>query len=104
MHASIFFPLTLIMLPFAATTWQLIVVLFFFGIWANLLNISMNTQAVGIESMYGRSIMASFHGLWSLAGFSGAAIGNLFVSDNISPVIHFSIIGFIVSVLIIDFI
>jgi len=101
--ASIFFPLTLIMIPFAAATWQLIIVLLFFGLWANLLNISMNTQAIGIESMYGRSIMASFHGLWSLAGFFGATIGNIFVSNNISPLIHFTIIGFIVSVLIITF-
>lgn len=101
--ASIFFPLTLIMIPLAATAWQLIVVLLFFGLWANLLNISMNTQAVAIESMYGRSIMASFHGLWSIAGFCGALIGNLFVSTGISPLYHFIIIGFLVSVLIISF-
>src|ERR1700749_673737 len=84
--ASILFPLTLIMIPFAAATWQLIIVLLFFGLWANLLNISMNTQAIGIESMYGRSIMASFHGLWSLAGVCGAATGNFFVSNDISPI------------------
>jgi len=101
--ASIFFPLTLIMIPVAATTWQLIFVLLFFGLWANLLNISMNTQAVAIESMYGRSIMASFHGLWSIAGFCGALIGNFFVTTEISPLYHFIIIGFLVSILIISF-
>lgn len=99
-YASIFFPLTLIMLALAATTWQLVFILFFFGLWGNLFNISMNTQAVGIESLYGRSIMASFHGLWSLAGFTGAALGNFFVSGNISPVIHFSIIGLLIAFLI----
>lgn len=99
-YASIFFPLTLIMLALAATTWQLVLILFFFGLWGNLFNISMNTQAVGIESLYGRSIMASFHGLWSLAGFTGAALGNFFVSGNISPVIHFSIIGLLIAFLI----
>ncbi|MEP6467806.1 MAG: MFS transporter [Parafilimonas sp.] len=98
--AAIFFPLTLIMIPFAVATWQLIIVLLFFGLWANLLNISMNTQAVSIESMYGRSIMASFHGLWSLAGFCGAAIGGFFVSNNISPLLHFTVIGCFVSILI----
>ena len=74
--ADIFFPLTLIFLAFAASTLQLVIALFFFGLWANLINIAMNTQAVGVEKMYGRSIMASFHGLWSLAGFTGAAIGS----------------------------
>ncbi len=102
-YAAIFFPLTLILIPFAAATWQLIIVLLFFGLWANLLNISMNTQAVTIESMYGRSIMASFHGLWSIAGFCGALLGNFFVSNSISPLLHFSIIGFIISILIIGF-
>jgi len=81
----------------------LVAILFFFGLWSNLLNISMNTQAVGIESLYGRSIMASFHGLWSLAGFCGAAIGNFFVSNSLSTLIHFSTIGAFISILIIAF-
>ncbi len=101
--ASIFFPLTLILIPFAAATWQLIIILLFFGMWANLCNISMNTQAVEVEALYGRSIMASFHGLWSLAGFCGAAIGNFFVSNSVSPLIHFISIGFLVSILILSF-
>jgi MFS family permease len=103
LYSSVFFPLTLIMLALATTTWQLVAILFFFGLWANLLNISMNTQAVGIESLYGRSIMASFHGLWSLAGFCGAAIGNFFVSSSLSTLIHFSTIGAFISILIIAF-
>lgn len=102
-YASIFFPLTLVLLSVAATTWQLIGILFFFGMWGNLFNISMNTQAVGIESLYGRSIMASFHGLWSLAGFTGAALGNFFVSGHISPLIHFAVIAFLASLLITGF-
>ena len=89
--AALLFPLTLILIGFATAVWQLVIVLFFFGIWANLMNIAMNTQAVGVESLYGRSIMASFHGLWSLACFCGAAFGNFFVAANISPVVHFAI-------------
>lgn len=90
--AAILYPLTLILLALTANTLQLICGLFFFGLWANLVNIAMNTQAVGVEKMYGRSIMASFHGLWSLAGFSGAALGGLFVSAHVSPTVHFAII------------
>ena len=101
--AAVFFPLTLILLGIAATIWQLIIVLFFFGIWANLMNIAMNTQAVGVETLYGKSIMASFHGLWSLAGFSGAAIANFFVSAELSPLIHFSIIYLLTGLLVFIF-
>jgi MFS family permease len=90
--ATILYPLTLIMLGLTNEVWQLVTVLFFFGLWGNLLNISINTQAVGVEAAYGRSIMASFHGMWSLAGFSGAGIGTLMVSAGISPFVHFTII------------
>ena len=101
--AAILYPLTLILLALAATSWQLIAGLFFFGLWANLVNIAMNTQAVGVEKLYGRSIMASFHGLWSLAGFTGAAIGSLFVSADISPLMHFSIICALTGLLVFTF-
>ena len=99
--AAIFFPLTLILIGFATTVWQLVIVLFFFGMWANLVNIAMNTQAVGVESLYGRSIMASFHGLWSLAGFCGAAAGNFFVAADIPPFVHFIIIAIAAIVMVI---
>ena len=101
--AAILFPVTLILLAIAATIFQLVVALAVFGFWANLINIAMNTQAVGVETLYGRSIMASFHGLWSLAGFTGAAIGSFFVSAHLSPLIHFSIICVITALLVVAF-
>ena len=90
--ASILYPLTLILLAASGSIIQLASALFLFGLWANMINIAMNTQAVGVESMYGRSIMASFHGLWSLAGFTGAVLGSFFVSHGFTPMLHFSII------------
>lgn len=101
--AAILYPLTLLLLGASGATWQLVGALFLFGLWANLVNIAMNTQAVEVENLYGRSIMASFHGLWSLAGFSGAAIGSFFVSSGLPPLIHFSIICGITSVLVFAF-
>ncbi len=90
--SSILYPITLIFLGLVTTSWQLAAVLFVFGLWGNLFNISINTQAVGVEALYGRSIMASFHGVWSLASFSGAIIGTLLISMNVSPFRHFCII------------
>ena len=89
---AIFYPLTLILLGLAPSVWMLSAVLFVFGFWGNLFNISVNTQAVGVEALYGRSIMASFHGLWSLAGFTGAAVGTLMVAVALSPFVHFCIV------------
>ena len=72
----------------------------FFGIMGNLVNIAMNTQAVGVESLYGRSVMASFHGFWSLAGFCGAVIGTFFISRGYAPFFHFSIVCSLVILLV----
>lgn len=90
--ATICYPLMLVMIGFASSVLVLVPIVFMFGFLGNLCNISINTQAVGVESLYGRSIMASFHGTWSLAGFTGAAIGTFMVSGHIKPIYHFSLI------------
>jgi MFS family permease len=90
---AILYPSILLLLALSSSVWQLVLSLFFFGIAGNLINIAMNTQAVGVESLYGRSVMASFHGLWSIAGFTGALTGTFFVSKDLSPFIHFACVG-----------
>ena len=89
MLAAILYACTLPVLGFSATTVQLMITLFVFGFGGNMLNISMNTQAVGIEGMYDKPIMASFHGIWSTAGFTGAAIGSVMVHFKVIPPYHF---------------
>jgi MFS family permease len=91
--SALIYSFTLPALGFASSKIQLLATLFVFGMGGNMLNISMNTQAVSTESFYGRTIMASYHGIWSLAGFSGAAIGTLMVSLGLTPVQHFLVIN-----------
>jgi MFS family permease len=93
--SALLYSSTLPMLGLATTKIQLLITLFLFGMGGNMLNISMNTQAVSTESFYGRTIMASYHGIWSLAGFSGAAIGTLMVSLGLTPLKHFIIISIV---------
>ncbi|HSN08938.1 MAG TPA: MFS transporter, partial [Hanamia sp.] len=100
---ALFYPAILLLLASSTSVMQLTLSLFAFGVMGNLINIAMNTQAVGVESLYGRSVMASFHGLWSLAGFSGALIGTFFVSQGIPPLIHFSIVAALAVLLVILF-
>ena len=69
--------------------WQLAIALFLFGLAGNLCNISINTQGVSAEKLYERPILASFHGVWSLAGFTGALIGLLMININVPPKWHF---------------
>ena len=93
MTAALLYAAMLPVLGLVTQAWELVAALFLFGMGGNLLNISMNTQAIGTEAMYGRTIMASYHGLWSLAGFSGALLGNLFISLGWLPWEHFLVIS-----------
>ncbi|GAB6394173.1 MAG: MFS transporter [Bacteroidales bacterium] len=70
--------------------------LFLFGIFWNLCDISLNTQGIGIERLYGKTIMASFHGGWSLAACVGALIGFVMIVFETLPFIHFSVITLII--------
>jgi MFS family permease len=94
--AAICYATTLPLLDFVSAPWQLFIALMCFGMFGNLLNISINTQAIGTEALYGRTIMASYHGLWSLAGFAGGNIGTLFISLGWAPWQHFLVITSIV--------
>jgi MFS family permease len=83
-----------------AQGWQLAIALFLFGLSGNVCNISMNTQGVAAEKLYKRPIMASFHGGWSLAGFTGALIGLAMINLKITPYTHFWIVILIVWVIV----
>ncbi|MFI5124769.1 MAG: MFS transporter [Chitinophagales bacterium] len=89
MLAAVSYAVTLPALGFAHSVTQLMITLFVFGFGGNLLNISINTQAVGTEGLYSKPIMASFHGIWSTAGFTGAAVGAGMVRFGIIPGYHF---------------
>jgi MFS family permease len=80
--------------------WQLAIALFLFGLAGNLCNISINTQGIAAEHMYERPIMASFHGGWSLAGFTGALIGLLMINLKVEPYLHFITVILIVWIII----
>lgn len=86
---------SLILLPIAVVQneYTMIIVLLLYGVFANFMNIAVNTQGVNIETMYGKSIMSSFHGGWSIAGFTGSLIGLLMINTGMDPVKHFLIIN-----------
>ncbi len=87
--AMVGYSLILISIGLVKTPWQLAGCLFLFGVFGNLCNISVNTQAVNAEALFGRTIMSTFHGVWSTAGFTGAVIGALMMRFTIFPFAHF---------------
>jgi len=89
--AILVYSCALVSLGLAKNTFQLVICLLCYGFASNTVNISVNTQAVAAEGMHSRPIMASFHGLWSLAGFTGAGIGTFMIGRGIDPFHHFII-------------
>jgi len=89
LFGSLFLCVILILIGTTNSMWQLIATLFCFGSARNLMTLSINTQGVAVQALYSKSIMATFHGIWSLAGFAGAAVGLVMVYFNIAPAWHF---------------
>ena len=90
--------ISLLFIGLSSTGYALIISLIVFGLFGNFCNICVNTQAISLEAVYNKPIMASFHGGWSLAGLIGASIGLLMASIHIHPIYHFCIIGAIVMI------
>ncbi|MBE7170184.1 MAG: MFS transporter [Williamsia sp.] len=95
----VFYNLVLSLPGFTTTLMQLVAVLFCFGSSRNILNLSINAQAVGVQELYKTSIMTTFHGVWSVAGFTGAAVGYVMVLYNIAPAWHLMGVAFVLMVL-----
>ena len=85
-------PLALVTLSLAPSRLWLFAALAFFGFANNILNISLNAQAVGVEALYGRSIMGTFHGMWSVGGVIGGIVGAIIAPLGVSPLAHFMVI------------
>ncbi len=93
------YALSLFAIGTALNIYMLGVFLFCFGVFWNLCDISLNTQGIGIERLYGRTIMASFHGGWSLAACMGALIGFIMIVSDVTPFWHFTLIAVLILLL-----
>lgn len=89
---AIIYSCILCLIGLAANAWQLGGILFLFGVFGNMCNISVNTQGVLAEDIFKKPIMSSFHGAWSIAGFTGALVGLLTLNLGFTTLQHFLII------------
>jgi MFS family permease len=69
----------------------LIPILFLLGFGNGGMDVSMNAQGVEIERFYGRPILSTLHGFYSLGAFAGAGLGSLAASIDMAPFPHFLI-------------
>lgn len=91
----LFYVIALPILGLAQVPYVLAIGLFIFGFGSDMLNISMNVQAVNVEKILKRSIMSSFHAVFSTGFMIGAALGGLIANQGISPFLHLTTISII---------
>jgi predicted MFS family arabinose efflux permease len=77
----------------------LAVSLFVFGAVHGTLDVAMNAGAVDVERAAGRSMMSSFHAVFSLGGFAGAAGGGLFAHAGLGAAPTFLTSGLLIAVM-----
>ncbi|WP_226580753.1 MFS transporter [Microseira wollei] len=59
-----------------------------FGAFNGATDVSINSQGVDVEKRYGRPIMSSFHGMFSVGGMSCAAGSGWLAYLGVDPVLH----------------
>jgi fucose permease len=62
-------------------------------------DVAMNAQGVAVEQRYGRSIMSGLHGMWSVGGLVGSAIGALVAHRGIDARLHLAVAAAVLAVL-----
>ncbi len=80
------FPLLLILIALSGNFTYLAISFALFGGATSIAGIAVNAQAVDIEKAYAKSIMSSFHALFSVGGLAGAAVGGVMAAHHVGIV------------------
>ena len=66
-------------------------VLLVFGATAGLADMAMNAEGVLVEKAFGRSVMSSFHGFWSVGVLGGAGVSALATHAGVDARLQFAV-------------
>ncbi|WP_254154995.1 MFS transporter [Chryseosolibacter indicus] len=93
--AFVFLAVAIFGIGMATSTVALIASICLFAFSMRILNISMNTQAVGLQKLYEKRINGSFHGLWSTGGIVGVGFSTLLVGMKTDISVHLTVVALI---------
>ncbi|HLJ98823.1 MAG TPA: MFS transporter [Streptosporangiaceae bacterium] len=96
--AGLMVPVALVTIGFARNLATLMLTLMLYGAVGGLLDVSMNACGARIEAAYGRPILSSLHGGYSIAGLLGAGAGGIFAALSVGPLPDFAIMAAILAV------
>jgi len=84
--------ISIIGLGFPGSDMVLVSALFLFGFFGNALNVAINTQAIDVQKKLGRTIMSSFHAIYSVGFMLSIAVGGILSKLNVSAFSHYVIL------------
>jgi MFS family permease len=82
------FCLALIAPSLAVDALTLFLTLIVYGAMAGANDVSINSQAVAVETVLGKPTMSRFHAMFSIGGMVGAGLGGVVAAHNIAPQGH----------------
>lgn len=88
--AGALYCVTLPLLALAPSLPALTLTLLAFGAFNGSMDVAMNAHDVEVEERYGRSILSSFHGMFSLGGLVGAGLGAFAAHQGMPLGTHFT--------------
>jgi MFS family permease len=88
MRGGIAFSAMLALIMLMPTYPVLLVALFLFGISTVGFDVAINAQATTVEAHHHKPIISSLHGMFSLGGMVGAALGGVLLELGVSAAVH----------------
>jgi fucose permease len=71
----------------------LLVAMLFFGASVGLFDVAINTEGTFIETALQRKVMSTMHGMWSLGGMAGAALGAWWLARQVAPLVQLRVVA-----------
>jgi MFS family permease len=93
------FPLVLILIAFSHDFISLAGAFILFGGLTSIAGIAVNGHAIDIEKAYAKTIMSSFHALFSIGGLVGATAGGMMAAHHLSVAESMTIVALGLSLL-----
>jgi MFS family permease len=91
-NAALLYCLIVTLIPILPGIHLLFVLYFFMGIVTGMLDVAMNAQAILVEQAYKKSIMTSFHALFSIGMMTGAGTASFFTALGTDLTHHFILV------------
>src|SRR5262249_33274876 len=85
-----------------AASWATLALSFLvYGMFDAAMDASQNSHGVGVQRVYGRSILQGFHGMWSVGGLAAGAAGALAASAGVPVALYLGALALAMAVAIV---